>query len=52
MLLICPVPPKGREAYVWHQNERADGSDSPRMWAGRSARAQNRLGFRVLCYGC
>jgi hypothetical protein len=24
--------------------------DSPRLWAGRSARAQSRLGFRVLCY--
>jgi hypothetical protein len=49
MLLVCPAPPKGRGAYVWHQNERADG---PRLWAGRSARAQGRLGFRVLCYGC
>jgi hypothetical protein len=32
---------------VWHQNERADGSalrpDSPRLWAGWSARAQSRL---------
>jgi hypothetical protein len=41
---------------VWHQNERADGlplrPDSPRLWVGRSARAQNILGFRVLCYGC
>jgi hypothetical protein len=26
--------------------------DSPRLWAGRSARAQSRLGFRVLCYVC
>jgi hypothetical protein len=34
MLLVCPAPPKGRGAYVWHQNERADGPalrpDSPR----------------------
>jgi hypothetical protein len=37
---------------VEHQIERADGPDGPRLWAGRSARAQNRLGFRVLCYGC
>jgi hypothetical protein len=28
------------------------GPDGPRLWAGRSARAQSRLGFRVLCYGC
>ena len=39
---------------VWHQNECADGPalrpDSPRF--GQSARAQSRLGFRVLCYGC
>jgi hypothetical protein len=28
------------------------GPDSPHPWAGRSARAQNRLGFRVLCYVC
>jgi hypothetical protein len=26
--------------------------DSPRLGGGRSARAQSRLGFRVLCYGC
>jgi hypothetical protein len=25
MLLVCLAPPKGRGAYVWHQNERADG---------------------------
>jgi hypothetical protein len=25
MLLVCPASPKGRGAYVWHQNERADG---------------------------
>jgi hypothetical protein len=35
---------------------RADGPalrpDGPRLWAGRSAQAQNRLEFRVLCYGC
>jgi hypothetical protein len=31
---------------VEHQFERADGP------ALRPARAQNRLGFRVLCYGC
>jgi hypothetical protein len=37
MLLVCPAPPKGREAYVWHQNERADGPDSPRLWSGQSA---------------
>ena len=39
MLLVCLAPPKGREAYVWHQNERADGPalrpDSPR--SGQSA---------------
>jgi hypothetical protein len=39
MLLVCPAPPKGRGAYVWHQNERADGPalrpDSPR--SGQSA---------------
>ena len=28
------------------------GPDSPRLWAGRSARAQSSLGFRVLCYVC
>jgi hypothetical protein len=41
---------------VEHQNEvrtvRACGPDGPRLWAGRSAHAQNRLGFRVLCYVC
>jgi hypothetical protein len=56
VLLVCLAQPKGRGAYVWHQNEHADGPamrpDSPRPWAGRSARAQNRLGFRVLCYVC
>jgi hypothetical protein len=39
MLLVCPAPPNGRGAYVWHQNERADGlalrPDSPR--SGQSA---------------
>jgi hypothetical protein len=39
MLLVCPAPPKGRGAYVWHQNERADGPalrpDNPR--SGQSA---------------
>jgi hypothetical protein len=28
------------------------GPDSPRLWTGRSAQAQNRLGFRVSCYVC
>jgi hypothetical protein len=41
---------------VWNQSEPADGPalmpDGPRLWAGRSAQAQNRLGFRVLCYSC
>ena len=39
MLLVCLAPPKGRGAYVWHQNEHADGPalrpDSPR--SGQSA---------------
>jgi hypothetical protein len=38
---------KCRGAYVGCQNEWPDG---PRLWAGRSAQAQNRLGFRVSCY--
>jgi hypothetical protein len=42
-------------AAVRTRNEQADGPalrpDGPRLWAGRSARAQNILGFRVLCYG-
>jgi hypothetical protein len=28
------------------------GPDGPRLWAGRSEQAQNRLGFRVSCYVC
>jgi hypothetical protein len=31
---------------------RACGPDGPRLWAGRSARAQNRLRFRVFCCVC
>jgi hypothetical protein len=27
MLLVCSAPPKGRGAYVGHQNERPDGPD-------------------------
>jgi hypothetical protein len=54
MLLVCLAPPKGRGAYVWHQKEPVDGlalePDGPR--SGQSAPAQNRLGFRVLCYVC
>jgi hypothetical protein len=34
---------------VRHQKEK-DGRSGP--GAGRSAKAQNRLGFQVLCYGC
>jgi hypothetical protein len=37
---------------VEHTFEPADGPDSPRLWAGRSALAQSSLGFRVLCYDC
>jgi hypothetical protein len=55
LLLVCSAPPKGRGAYVEHRFELADGPalrpDGPRLWVGRSARAQSRLGFRVLCYG-
>jgi hypothetical protein len=39
MLLVCSAPPKGRGAYVGHQNEWPDGptlgSDGPR--SGQSA---------------
>jgi hypothetical protein len=39
MLLVCLAPPKGGGAYVWHQNECADGPalrpDNPR--SGQSA---------------
>jgi hypothetical protein len=39
MLLVCSAPPKGRGAYVGHQNERPDdlalGLDGPR--SGQSA---------------
>jgi hypothetical protein len=61
MFLVCSAAPKGRGAYVGHQNEWPDGPalgrtvrgpDSPRLWAGRSAQAQNRLEFRVSCYVC
>jgi hypothetical protein len=31
MLLVCSAPPKGRGAYVGHQNERPDGP-----WSGQS----------------
>jgi hypothetical protein len=37
------------EVVVEHQNEPPDG---PRLWSGRSARAQNQLEFRVSCYSC
>jgi hypothetical protein len=37
------------EGLVERHFEPADG---PALWAGRSARAQSSLGFRVLCYGC
>jgi hypothetical protein len=41
--------PSFRLISVGRQIERPDG---PRLWAGRSAQAQNRLGFRVSCYVC
>jgi hypothetical protein len=41
MLLACLAPPKGRGHMF--------GTE---MSAWTSAHAQNRLGFRVLCYGC
>jgi hypothetical protein len=60
MLLICPAPPKGRGAYVWHQNEPADGPalrpDSPRSgqsapvgWTVRACAESIRVPSFVLC---
>jgi hypothetical protein len=40
----------GRTVRPWGRTVR--GPDSPRLWAGRSAQAQNRLGFRVSYYVC
>jgi hypothetical protein len=42
-------PEAGRFA-VW--TVRACGPDGPRLWAGRSAHTQNRLGFRVFRCVC
>jgi hypothetical protein len=36
----------GRTVRPWGRTVR--GLDSPRLWAGRSAQAQNRLGFEFL----
>jgi hypothetical protein len=41
LLLVCSAPPKGKGHML-----------SSKLSGGRSARAQSRLGFRVLCYGC
>jgi hypothetical protein len=54
MLLVCSAPPKGRGHMLGAKlrGRTVRGPDGPRLWAGRSAQAQNRLGFRVSCYVC
>jgi hypothetical protein len=59
LLLVCSAPPKGRGAYVEHQNEppmvrpwgrTVRGLDGLRLWTERSARAEQiRVPSFLLC---
>jgi hypothetical protein len=53
MLLVCSAPPKGRGAYVGHQNKRSDGPRSGQSApVGRTVRAgaeQIRVPSFLLC---
>jgi hypothetical protein len=53
MLLVCSAPPKGRGAYVGHQNEWSDGPRSrqsaPVGWTVRASAEKIRVPGFLLC---